>query len=399
LNALSLAASLGPGARSEPMLPVATRPLRVALVTGSYNYIRDGVALSLNRLVDFLIRAGVDVLVFAPVGPAPAFEPVGELVPVRSVPLPFRPEYRVALGLPRSPRQRLSDFAPDIIHIATPDLLGLAVLRYARGEGVPVVASYHTRYETYLRHYGLGFATATLARYLRNFYSSCRELYVPSDSMAQTLSAEGLEVAMKPWPRGVDTAHFHPSRRSEEWRRRFGILPDVPVVLFVSRLVREKQLSVLVSTFHKLAQIGVPFQGVIVGDGPERSWLESRLPDCVFPGFLVGEELAQSYASSDLFFFPSDTESFGNVTLEAMASGLPCVCADATGSRSLVQPGSTGCLVPVGDVEGFASTIRSLIENPGLRARFGEAARERSLTYGWDEPMQSLLERYRALAG
>src|SRR5580693_7896946 len=149
-----------------------SRPLRVALVTGSYNYIKDGIALTLNRLVGYLLSQGVDVLVFAPVGTKDALEPAGTIVPVASIPLPLRPEYRVALGLPRAARQRLADFSPDVIHIAVPDLLGYRALKFAQSQNIPVVASYHTRYETYLKFYGLGFAQGLLSRYLRGFYNS-----------------------------------------------------------------------------------------------------------------------------------------------------------------------------------------------------------------------------------
>jgi glycosyltransferase involved in cell wall biosynthesis len=371
--------------------------LRVALVSGSYNYIKDGIALTLNRLVDFLLRQGIEVLVFAPVGPNPAFEPAGTVVPVASVPLPLRPEYRVALGMPGAARQRFREFRPDIVHIAVPDLLGRSALKAARELNVPVVASYHTRYETYLRHYGLSLARPLLEKYLRGFYGSCRELYVPSESMAAALRADVPDVAMHLWSRGVDAARFNPAKRSPAWRTRFGIADDEFVVTFVSRLVREKQLATLADVLLKLKASGTPHRSVIVGEGPERQKLQRQLRDAVFTGFLDGEDLAQAYASSDVFLFPSDTESFGNVTLEAMASGLPTVCADATGSRSLVLPGTTGFLVPPRDSDGFVSAVAQLAGDHAVRARFGAAARERSLTFGWDEPMRDLLGRYRAL--
>ena len=138
---------------------------------------------------------------------------------------------------------------------------------------------------------------------------------------------------------------------------------------------------------------------VIVGDGPDRGFVERALPHAIFTGFLSGEDLATAYASSDLFVFPSDSESFGNVTLEAMASGLPCVCADATGSRSLVVPDQTGFLASADDADGFARAATALIEDAGLRRRMGEAARARALSYSWDETMARMLCYYRALVG
>ena len=372
--------------------------LRLALVSGSYDYIKDGIALTLNRLVGFLLSNGVEVLVFAPVGPRPALEHAGKLVRVPSVPLPLRPEYRVALGLPRLARREMERFRPHLVHIAVPDLLGRSALHAARTMRVPVVASYHTRYETYLKHYGLELARPFLERYLKTFYNSCRELYVPSQSMADELKNQGITAPMPLWQRGVDSNRFDPKKRSSAWRARIGVAANEPVVLFVSRLVREKQLSTLADVLRRLASTGVPHRSVVVGDGPERARLERALPATHFTGFLDGDELATAYASSDVFLFPSCTESFGNVTLEAMASGLPTVCADATGSRTLVLSGVTGVLVAEGAPEGFVSALARLLVDEKLRSQLGGAARARSLEFNWDAPMQLLLERYRALA-
>ncbi|MDE1985976.1 MAG: glycosyltransferase family 1 protein [Alphaproteobacteria bacterium] len=375
------------------------RPLRVALVASSYNYIKDGVALTLNRLVAYLEQQGVEVLVFAPVGKAPAFAHHGTLVAVPSVPLPPRPEYRLAFGLSRQAVKRLRAFQPDLIHIAlAPDLLGRSALRIARKWKIPVVASCHTRFETYLKHYwyvaGLG---APLKYYLRQSYGACREVYVPSQSMIDALLADGVRNNFRLWPRGVDTVQFNPDNRSDVWRGKHGISDSEFVVAFVSRLVREKQLDTLVGTLRLLEAQGVPHRSVIVGDGPERAALERQLPRAVFTGFLEGEELAQAYASSDAFLFPSETETFGNVTLEAMASGLPCVCADATGSRSLVAQGRTGYLAMPGRAQEFAEYITTLVRDPELQRQMGAAARERSLDFSWDEAMARILGYYKSL--
>jgi len=166
------------------------------------------------------------------------------------------------------------------------------------------------------------------------------------------------------------------------------------VVLHVSRLVREKRLDTLTAA---LKQVTVPHRVVIVGDGPDRPFVEKELPHAIFTGFATGEDLIAAYASSDLFFFPSDSESFGNVTLEAMASGLPCVCADATGSSSLVVAGETGYLAHADDPDGFARHIAALVADGGLRRRMGDAARARSLNFSWEETLARMLDYYRAL--
>jgi glycosyltransferase involved in cell wall biosynthesis len=371
------------------------RALKLALVTSSYNYIPDGVALTLNRLVGYLERQGVEVLVFAPIADRPAFVHQGTVVPVPSIPLPGRPEYRLALGMAGYVKRQLLDFQPDIIHIGVPDLLGHAALALANAHGIPAVASYHTRYETYLRHYWhLAWLEGFLTRALRRFYGSCREVYVPSDSVREALLADGLRDNFKPWPRGIDTARFTPAKRSTAWRARLGLSPDEVVILHVSRLVREKRLDTLTAALNRVT---VPHRVLIVGDGPDRNLVEGQLPHAIFAGFLEGEDLATAYASSDIFVFPSDTESFGNVTLEAMASGLPCVCADATGSRSLVVAGETGFLAPADDAAGFARHLTALAQDGALRAALGEAARLRAQTFSWEETLAKMLGYYHAL--
>ncbi len=379
-------------------LETGARALRVALVTSSYAYIQDGVALTLNRLVTFLEGRGVEVLVFTPTSERPTFAYPGEVVSVASIPVPLRPEYRLALGLPKAARERLEAFAPDIIHVAVPDILGHQALALGDKLGVPVVASYHTRYETYLSHYGLGLMTDFVGERISAFYRRCREVYVPSESMAEALAANGGAGEVRLWTRGVDTERFDPAKRSADWRRAHGVGDGEVVVLFASRLVREKRLGTLVDMFERLNAAGVGHRAVIVGDGPERGALEAALPGALFLGFLTGEDLPRAYANADLFVFPSDTETFGSVTLEAMASGLPTLCSDATGSRSLVEPGVTGFLEPADSGEAFFARAKTLIEHADLRRAMSVAARARSLRFSWDEAMAMLLERYRAVA-
>lgn len=371
------------------------RPLRVALVTSSYNFIADGVALTLNRLVGYLLAQGVEVRIFAPVAAKPALAHHGQIVPVPSVPLPGRPEYRLAFGLGASARRALAAFQPDILHIAVPDLLGQAALAFARAHGIPAVATYHTRYETYLKHYWyLAPLEGLLTALLRRFYGRFADVYVPSDSVREVLLADGLRDNFKPWPRGIDTDRFTPARRSMAWRTQHGIGENELVVLHVSRLVREKRLDTLTAALNRLT---VPHRVVIVGDGPDRAMVERALPQAIFTGFLNGDALADAYAASDLFVFPSDSESFGNVTLEAMASGLPCVCADATGSRSLVADGETGFLAPADDAGQFAARLTQLATDTALRQRMGAAGRARALTFSWDETLARMLGYYRAV--
>lgn len=383
---------------ADETLAPRERALRVALITGSYNYIADGVALTLNRLVAYLLRHGVEVLVFAPVGPRAALIHEGELAPVASIPIPMRAEYRLALGLPASARARLEAFAPDVVHIAIPDLLGRGAEAMAVRHGWPVIASYHTRYETYLKYYGFGFLEGLFGRWLGRFYDRCAEVLAPSPSMIEVLAASGVAKPIRLWPRGVDLERFNPGRRSGAWRAARGVGEDEVLVAFVSRLVKEKRVDDFAAAVVAARDAGLKVRALIVGDGPEREALARRLPTGLFEGFVTGEALAIAYASADVFLFPSDTETFGSVTLEAMSSGLPTICADATGSRSLVEAGETGFLAPIGDVPTMTEAVARLARDRALRERMGAAARRRAESFSWDEAMAGVLERYRVLA-
>lgn len=367
----------------------------MALFTGNYNYIKDGVALTLNRLVAFLLKRGIPVLVFAPTGPKPAFESVGDLVSVPSFPIPTRSEYRIATGLPKAAQLRLKAFGPTLFHIAVPDVVGYRALKIAEQWGVPVVASYHTRYDTYLRFYGLGLFETLGQKYLRNFYNRVRRVYPPSDSMAEIIRKQGQSQNVEVWARGVDSDLFSPEKRDMAWRRSLKIADDEIAVSFVGRLVKEKNTGMTVRVLNMLRQKGLKVRPVIVGDGPEMAAMKAAMPEGVFVGFLHDDELARAYASSDIFFFPSESETFGNVTLEAMASGLPAVNAISSGSNSLVIESETGFLVSARDEAGLAARIELLAGDEALRQRMGAAARKRALTFSWDAILSGLVDSYR----
>jgi phosphatidylinositol alpha 1,6-mannosyltransferase len=386
-------------------MPPETRPdkpptgvKRIALFTGNYNHIADGVSLTLNRLVGYLDAHGHEVMVIAPTVEEPAIEHVGNLVPIPSIPFPGRPEYRLSMGIPRTIRRRIKEFAPDIIHVATPDLVGSAALRMARRMRVPAVASYHTHFISYGKYYGIEWLEPIAIRYLRWFYGRCRQIYVPTESMIEVLRADGIDGNLMLWPRGVDHELFHPGRRSMAWRQSLGFGDDEPVVTFVSRLVLEKGLDVFAGVIERMKERGIAHRSLIVGDGPARKELEERLPDTVFVGHLSGEDLATAYASSDVFLFPSDTETFGNVVLEAMACGLPCICADATGSKSLVDHGVSGFLAPAGNADSFAESSEQLVTRADLRAAMGREALYRARNYYWNNVLARIEGYYDLLA-
>ncbi len=371
--------------------------LRIALFSGAYNHIADGVSLTLNRLVDFLGRKGAEVRVYAPTTPEPALAHAGTLVPVRSIQAPGRPDYRVSLGLSREARIDLTRFRPDLFHIATPDFLGVAALRTAIASQTRVVASYHTHFASYLDYYRLGALEGVTWKYLRWFYDQCLHVYVPTPSMLQVLKDQGVSSDLRIWPRGVESDLFNPARRSLDWRRSRGIADDEVVVTFVSRLVAEKGLNVVADVAAGLREKGLKHRILIVGDGPERASLTASTPQAIFEGHQKGEALATAYASSDVFLFPSETETFGNVTLEAMSSGLPAVVANATGSNALVTDGVTGFLATPRDSQEFLARVSALIADATIRQQLGSAARVAAEGYEWSRVLGLIASYYEEL--
>lgn len=359
------------------------RDKRIALFTGAYNHVVDGVSLTLNRLVSYLECEETPVHVFAPTSSAPPIEHAGTMTAVPSLDMPGRPEYQVSFGM--SPRVigQLNRFSPTIVHIATPDILGLQALAYAKLRRIPVVASYHTHFSSYLSFYRMEWAESAIWAYLRWFYKKCEHLYVPSRSMMDVLKTHGIEDGVELWPRGVDLRLFSPEKRSMRWRRSIGFDDDDIVISFISRLVIEKGLDVYADVLQELINAGKKVRGLVVGSGPADAMLRERFPRAVFLGHLGGEDLATAYASSDIFLFPSATETFGNVTLEAMASGVPTLCADATGSNSLVLPGKTGYLARAGDVASFVEYATCLIDETEKRMQMSMQARLEAETYSW----------------
>ena len=369
------------------MAPILKIPLgrdkRIAIFTGAYNHVVDGVSLTLNRLVSYLECENTPVHIFAPTVQQPALAHAGTLTSVPSVSLPGRPDYQMSVGM--SPRviDELDKFQPTIVHIATPDLLGLQALAYARIRKIPVVASYHTHFSSYLSYYHMNKLEGVAWSYLRWFYSKCEHVYVPSRSMANVLNEHGIVDGVELWPRGVDITMSHPDKRSMEWRREKGFADDEIVISFISRLVVEKGLEIYADVVQSLVESGKKVRVLVGGTGPAENILRDRFPRAVFLGHLTGNELATAYASSDIFLFPSATETFGNVTLEAMASGTPTLCANATGSSSLVVHGETGYLAEPGDVNSFIEYAHCLIDETEKRMEMRVAARREAESYSW----------------
>jgi phosphatidylinositol alpha 1,6-mannosyltransferase len=368
--------------------------LRIALFSGNYNYVRDGANQALNRLVGFLLRQGAKVRVYSPTTDTPAFPPTGDLVSVSSVPIPGRSEYQLAYRLSSTVRRDLEDFAPNLVHVAAPDIVAHRAVTWARKRGIPVVSSVHTRFDTYLQYYRLQWLEPVVRAITRRYYRRCDAIVVPAESTAAILRAQRMNKDISIWARGVDRSQFNPERRSPEWRRSHGIDDDDMVVSFLGRLVLEKGLDVFGDAVEAARAKGVPLKVVAIGDGPARGYFRDRLPDAIFTGQLTGEALATALASTDVFLNPSITETFGNVTLEAMACGLPVVAAVASGATSLVQDEVTGKLSEPGDIDCFAESLAEYQRDPAQRARHGAAGLEFAKTMDWDEINAAVMRVY-----
>ncbi len=368
--------------------------LRIAMFTGNYNYVRDGANQALNRLVEYLQRQGASVRVYSPTVANPDIPPNTKIVNIPAMPFPGRTEYRAPLWLPPRAKRDIRRFNPNIFHVASPEILGHRAVTLARKMDQPVIASVHTRFETYPRYYGLAFMEPLMVAALRRFYRRCDALFAPSESMAQLLREQRMNYDVGIWTRGIDREIFQPAARSLEWRRGLGIADDVPVIGFVGRLVMEKGLDVFSDTIDHLERRQIRHKVLVVGEGPARDWFEKRLPNGIFAGFQQNGELGRAVASMDMLFNPSITETFGNVTLEAMACGLPVVAADATGSDGLVRDGVTGRLIRPGAIEAFASALAHYCADPEARRLAGQAGAAASDRYGWDRVNQSLVDAY-----
>ncbi|RVT90499.1 glycosyltransferase family 4 protein [Sphingomonas crocodyli] len=383
-------------ANARPALLHRGRALRVALFSGNYNCVRDGANQALNRLVGHLIDRGADVRVYSPTAKVAAFEPAGQLVSVPSLAIPGRAEYRLAMGLPASIRRDLDAFVPDIIHVSAPDLLGRKAQDHARSRGIPLVASLHTRFETYLDFYRLGWLRSRIERYLDGFYRRCDLVLAPNRAIADDIA--GLDVPeVRIWSRGVDPAIFAPGHRDEAWRQAQGYRPDDPVVLLFGRIVREKGLATFVETIEAVRKRGRVLQPLIVGNGPARGWLGARLPNARFVGHLAGRDLGRAIASADVMLSASTTEAFGNVVLEAMAAGVPVISSDVPSAQALITHGRDGMLVPPGDPRAFANMLDHLLDRPSVRRDLAQAAAARAEMFRWDHCLDAVADGYLSL--
>ena len=368
--------------------------MRVTIVTETYFPQVNGVSRTLGQLARVLMEAGDSVQLIHPRYGAPAR---GEHeVVVRSATMPFYPELHLPIPPFGRVRRSIDAFRPNLVHIATEATLGFAVLGHVLGQRIPTVSSFHTNFDQYSAHYRVGWARSIVWRYLRWFHNQTRETYVPSRATIASLESRGFERLVL-WRRGVDGSLFRPDRPGRDLvRKALGIRPNEVVIGHVSRLAVEKNVAYLTAALEQVAKARPGARILMVGDGPSRPEVEQRLGSAAhFAGYRSGDDLADHYAAADLFAFTSVTETFGNVLIEAMSSGLPVVALRAGGPGETVEDGVTGLLVDPSEAPArFADALMRLHDDNDLRRKMSAAARSYALSQSWDARIGELRKRY-----
>ena len=365
----------------------APRKLRIAVVTETYLPEINGVAMTMGYLVQGLLRRGHQVELVRP-RQYPAEVPLHrgrfEEILLRGVPIPRYDALR--LGLPSMPLlfRHWKVTRPDVVHLVTEGPLGWSALRAARALGLPVASDFHTNFHTYTPHYGIGWLKRPITAYLRHFHNSAMCTIVPTPDLRDELHALGFRNLLIV-ARGVDTRLFSPARRDPLLRRLWGVEPHDPVAVCVGRVAPEKNLGLLIETFEAMRAVNPRAKLVVVGEGPERMKLLMRHPHVHFAGGRIGTDLAAHYASADLFLYPSLTETYGNVTVEALASGLPVVAFGYAAAAQHIRDSENGIAVTYGDREAFMRAAIDLMSDREKMKRLGAHARATMLPVDWEE--------------
>jgi glycosyltransferase involved in cell wall biosynthesis len=346
----------------------------------------NGVSLSLHRLVEEMRNRSHPIQLVRLRQPHELeinrqALPSDELL-LRGLPIPRYPGLQMGLPALRALGKTWRKDRPDLVHIATEGPLGWSASRIARRLGLPVTSDFRTHFEHYSAHYGLGLLKHPIKRYLRRFHNRTRVTFVPTHSLKDELASEGFE-RLEVLGRGIDTERFDPARRLRSLRESWGVSDHEVVILCVGRLAPEKNLVTLIDAYRRLRADSQAVRLVLVGKGPLYESLRTTHPDIILTGQRTGLELAEHYASADVFAFASLTETFGNVILEAMASGLPVVAFGRGAAIELIVAHYNGLLANQRLPETFAVGIGELVRNPDLRARLGAMARQTALAHGW----------------
>jgi glycosyltransferase involved in cell wall biosynthesis len=366
--------------------------LRLALCTDTFEPQVNGVARTLERLVRAIEARGGAVQVLTVEDPDA--ERDARVVRLPAVPFWAYPQLRVAAPAVIAARRSLELFKPTLVHAATPFGIGLGARLAAKQMGVPLVTSYHTHFAAYLRHYKLEALDGISWPFLRWFHNSGVRTYAPTDHVRRELEAQHFTNTAV-WSRGVDAARFAPAHRSRALRTSLGVSDDERLVLYVGRIAPEKGIDVALAAMQQVAaQMPGRVRFVMTGDGPSEEKARAAAPaGTIFTGRLSGDALSQMYATADLFMFPSETETFGNVVLEAMASGLAVIAPDH-GPTTEFAHADTAALFRAGDASSLAAQVVALVANDAGRARLGHAARREAVRHEWDQIFDGLVADY-----
>lgn len=368
---------------------LVSAPLQIALVTETYIPEVNGVAITIGRMVQGLRQRGHRIHLVRPrqhKQDVAAEEADYRETLVAGMPIPGYPELKSGLPAKGVLTRLWTQQRPDIVHIATEGPLGWSALSAARKLGIPVSTDFHTNFHSYTAHYGVGLLKKPIAAYLRHFHNKAACTLVPTISLQQQLEFEGYKNVFVV-SRGVDSELFHPAKRSAELRASWHAVEETPVVMLVSRIAPEKNLHVVIQAFEQMRMVNPLARLVMVGDGPARAELEKQHPHVIFAGMQTGEPLAQHYASGDIFLYPSLTETYGNVTVEAMASGLATIAYDYAAARQHMRHDVNGLLVPFADSDAFITQARGLVSDMDRVQRLRLAARQTVEALTWEHIM------------
>ncbi|MBI3349056.1 MAG: glycosyltransferase family 1 protein [Burkholderiales bacterium] len=370
-------------------LPAPRHSRRLAVVTETYPPEVNGVAMSMARVVDGLNRRNHDVQLIRPRQPANMAAPLGsrptvDEVLTKGLPVPLYPNLRMGVPSKRALVKLWSLKRPDVVHIATEGPLGWSALQAAQHLALPVTSDYRTNFHAYGKHYRLGLLSKPIMGYLRKFHNRCDATMVPTEAMRVLLAERGFE-RLNVVGRGVDAQRFDPVRRSAAMRESWGAGPDDPVLGYVGRLAPEKNLGVVLAAYEAVKAAQPRARLVFVGDGPMRAELAARAPDAVFAGQRSGDDLAAHYAGLDVFLFASLTETFGNVTTEAMASGCAVVAFESAAAGELIRSGVNGWLAGPGREADFVAAARVAAFDGAARRGVADAARATARRLDWGD--------------
>jgi glycosyltransferase involved in cell wall biosynthesis len=365
--------------------------MRIAYVTETWPPELNGVSLTVERTVRFLRSRGHLVELIRPRQPGEARLDAADELRTAGCVIPMYPDLRFGLALPGPLQRRFEERRPDLVHLATPGPMPWAALLAARRLGIATTSDFRTNFHQYTRHYGLGLLSGAALGLMRRFHNLTRLTFVPTQASRRELGAAGFH-HLTVVGRGVDTERFRPGARCDALRERWQAGPDTPVLLAVGRVAAEKNVELALTAFERARRDCPALRMVVVGDGPARERLAAAHPAARFVGAKRGAELAACYASADAFLFPSLSDTFGNVVMEALASGLPVVAFDCAAAAEHVVDGRSGRLVAPGDEAGFIAATAAFAIDPARLQSFREAAVAAARRATWDE----VLERFEA---